>query len=354
MSKRALVRFAAIGLNHGHIYGQVDLLLHAGAEFVSFYASEPDLVAKFAQTYPQARLAASAREILEDGSVHLVVSAGIPCERAPLGIAAMRHGKDYMSDKPGFTTLEQLAAARRAQAETGRIYSVCFSERFGNRATVRAGELVQAGAIGRVVQTIGLGPHRIGLPNRPDWFFRRAQYGGIIADIGSHQVDQFLFFSGSTQVEVVVAQVANFKHPQYPELEDFGEVLLRGDGGSGYIRVDWFTPDGLPTWGDGRLVILGTEGYIELRKYCDIAGRPGGDHLFLVDHTDTHYIDCHDVELPYGRQLIGDIINRTETAMPQAHCFRVSALALQAQAQAQRLGNLMVAEEGEGHVSCSD
>jgi predicted dehydrogenase len=245
-----------------------------------------------------------------------------------------------MSDKPGFTTLEQLAEVRRVQAETGRIYSVCFSERFGNRATVRAGELVQAGAIGRVLQTIGLGPHRIRLPERPEWFFHRDQYGGIIADIGSHQVDQFLFFTGSTQAEVVAAQVANYKYPQYPELEDFGEVLLQGDGGSGYIRVDWFTPDGLPTWGDGRLVILGTEGYIELRKYCDIAGRPGGDHLFLVDHKGTHYVDCHDGELPYGRQLIADIVNRTETAMPQTHCFLASELALQAQAQARRLGNL--------------
>jgi hypothetical protein len=138
----------------------------------------------------------------------------------------------------------------------------------------------------------------------------------------------------------VAAQVANYKYPEYPELEDFGEVILRGNGGTGYVRVDWFTPDGLGTWGDGRVIILGTEGYIELRKYCDIAGRPGGDHLFLVDQEGTHYIDCRDVELPYGRRLIGDIINRTETAMPQAHCFLASELALQAQAQARRLGNL--------------
>jgi len=340
MSTLPTIRFAAIGLNHPHIYGQVDLLLRAGAELVSFYAAEPDLVAAFAQTFPQARLVASPQEILEDESIHLVVSAGIPCERAPLGIAAMRHGKDYMSDKPGFTTLEQLAEVRRVQAETGRIYSVCFSERFWSRATVRAGELVQAGAIGRVVQTVGLGPHRIGLPNRPEWFFRREQYGGIITDIGSHQIEQFLFFTGSTEAEVVAAQVANYRHPQYPELEDFGEALLRGNGGSGYIRVDWFTPDGLPTWGDGRLLILGTEGYIELRKYCDIAGRPGGDHLFLVDHQGVHYVDCRDVELPYGRQLLADIVNRTETAMPQAHCFLASELALRAEAQAQRLGYL--------------
>jgi predicted dehydrogenase len=340
MPEQPTIRFAAIGLNHDHIYGQVNLLLRAGVELVSFYAREPNLVKKFTQTYPQARLARSAEEILEDETIHLVVSAAIPCERAPLGIAAMQHRKDFMSDKPGFTTFDQLAQARQVQAETGRIYSICYSERFENRAAVKAGELVQAGAIGRVVQTIGLGPHRINLPGRPGWFFRREQYGGIIADIGSHQVDQFLFFTGSTQAEVVAAQVANYKYPEYPELEDFGEVILRGNGGTGYIRVDWFTPDGLETWGDGRSIILGTEGYIELRKYCDIAGRPGGDHLFLVDHKGTHYLDCRDVDLPYGRQLIGDIIDRTETAMSQAHCFLASELALQAQTQARRLGNL--------------
>jgi predicted dehydrogenase len=341
MLSQPTIRFAAIGLNHGHIYGQVDALLQAGAEFVSFYAKEPELATKFAEIYPQARLARSTQEILEDETIHLIASAAIPCERAPLGIAVMQHDKDFMSDKPGFTTLEQLAEARRVQAETGRIYSIYFSERLGNRATVKAGELVQVGAIGRVVQTIGLGPHRIGLYARPEWFFRREQYGGIITDIGSHQVDQFLFFTGSTRAEVVAAQVANYKYPQHPELEDFGEVILRGDRGTGYIRVDWFTPDGLPTWGDGRLVILGTEGYIELRKYCDVAGRPGGDHLFLVDQKDTHYIDCSEVELPYGRQLISDVVNRTETAVPQAHCFLASELALQAEAQAQRLGNLV-------------
>jgi|GEM_PF-131211 len=283
------IRFSAIGLSHDHIYGQVNLLLEAGAELVSFYAQEPELVPTFVQTYPQARQARSAQEILEDETVHLIVSAGIPCERAPLGIAAMRHGKDFMSDKPGFTTLEQLAEARRVQAESGRIYSICFSERLQNRAAARAGELVQAGAIGRVVHTVGLGPHRIRLSTRPDWFFRRAQYGGIITDIGSHQVDQFLFFTSSVRAEVVAAQVANYQYPQYPELEDLGEVILQGNGGTGYIRVDWFTPDGLETWGDGRLVILGTEGYIELRKYCDIAGRPGGNHLFLVDQKGTHF-----------------------------------------------------------------
>ena len=340
MVAQPTVRFGVIGINHAHIYGQVNLLLRAGADFVSFYAPEPDLTATFAKTYPQVPLARSAQEILEDPTIHLIVSAGIPCERAPLGLAAMRHGKDYMVDKPGFTMLEQLEEVRRVQAKTGRIYSICYSERFENAATVKAGDLVKAGAIGRVVQTIGLGPHRPNLSTRPPWFFRRSQYGGILCDIGSHQFDQFLYFTGSKTAQILAAQVANYKHPQHPELEDFGDVLLQGDGGNGYVRVDWYTPNGLNTWGDTRLFVLGTEGYIEVRKNTDIAGREGANHLFLVDNKGMHYIDCKNVELPYGRQLLFDIINRTETAMTHEHCFMASELALRAEAQAKRLGYL--------------
>jgi len=340
MTTQPTIRFSAIGLNHNHIYGQTNLLLRAGAELVSFYAPEPELAAQYAQTFPQARAGRSKEEILEDKTIQLVIGAGIPCDRAPLGIEVMRHGKDYMSDKPGFTSLDQLAEARRVQAETGRIYSVCFSERLEVPAAVRAGELVKAGAIGRVVQTVGLGPHRIHPPERPDWFYQKARCGGILTDIASHQVDQFLYYTGSTQAEVVTSQVGNFKNPQHPELEDFGDMVLRGDGGVGYIRVDWYTPQGLGVWGDGRMMIVGTEGYIELRKYIDIAGRPGGNHLFLVDQKGVQYLDCSRVELPYGKQLIADILNRTETALPQAHCFFASQLALEAEARAARLGYL--------------
>jgi predicted dehydrogenase len=323
-----------IGVNHNHIYGMTNLLLEAGGELVSFFAQEDDLAAEYQRRFPQAGRARAANEILEDGTISLVASAAISDERAGVGLAAMRHAKDYLSDKPGFTSLEQLEQARHVQRETGRIYSICYSERFQNRATVRAGELVQSGAIGRPLQTVGLGPHRLNAPTRPPWFFERKRYGGILTDIGSHQADQFLFFTGSTSAEVVASQVANFAHPQYPGLEDFGDMLLRGDRGTGYVRVDWFTPDGLPTWGDGRLTILGSDGFIELRKYVDIGGRSGGDHLFLADQHQTRYVDCSTVELPFGRLLLDDIRNRTETAMPQAHAFLASELALRAELQA--------------------
>jgi len=331
------VKFSVIGLNHGHIYGQCEAVIRNGGQLVSFYAKEPELIAAFTKRHPDAKLARSEKEILEDASIQLVVSASIPADRAPLGIQVMRHGKDFMVDKPGITTLEQLEEVKKAQKETKRIYSIMYSERFENRATVKAGELVKAGAIGNVIQTIGLGPHRLNLKSRPEWFFDKKYFGGIICDIGSHQFDQFLFFTGSTQAQVVASQTGNVHYPQYPNFEDFGDTTVRGNGGTGYIRVDWFTPDGLNTWGDGRLTILGTDGYMELRKNVDIAGHEGGNHLFIVDKKETRYFDCSKDPLPYGQQLLNDIQNRTETAMTQDHCFLATELALKAQKQAQRL-----------------
>jgi len=330
------IRFAAIGLNHSHLNGQIAAVTRGGGELVSFFGKEADLAAAFAKRYPSAKLARSEREILEDPSIQLVVSAAIPNERAPLGIEVMRHGKDFMVDKPGTTTLEQLTEVRRVQAETKRIYSVLI-ERHEHKGTTKAAELVKAGAIGKVIQTVSLGPHRMNPESRPPWFFKRAQYGGILCDLASHHVDQFVFFTGSTEVDIVASQVGNVHHPQYAELEDFGDVMLRGNGGLGYVRVDWFTPGGLGVFGDGRLTILGTDGYIEIRKSIDIAGRPGDSHLFLVDDKSPRYIDCRDVALPYGERLVDDVLNRTETANAQQQTFLAMDVALRAEKDARRV-----------------
>jgi len=334
------VCFAAVGLNHDHIYGMTRALLGAGAELVTFFAAEEGPSAAFQKEFPQAKRAREQAEVLENTSIPLIVSAAIPSERAALGIQAMRHGKDFLCDKPGFTTLAQLAEVRRVRAATKRFYTIYFGERFESPSTIKAGELAASGAIGRVVQTLNLGPHLANVAKRPEWFFKRAHYGGILCDIASHSVDQFLYFTHSTTAEVVAAQVGNFRFPQYPEFEDFGDMILRGDQASGYIRVDWYTPEGLGTWGDCRLFLLGTEGFIEARKNCDLAGRPGGEHLFLCTKEGTRYFDCKEVKLSGGAQLLADFVQRTETAMSQAHVFLASELSLRAEALAQRLGNL--------------
>jgi predicted dehydrogenase len=332
------IKFSVININHSHIYGMVNAVIRGGGQLVSFYAKEPALVAEFSKKYPEAKLARNEKEILEDGSTQLILSSGIPIERAPLGIEVMKHGKDYLVDKPGITSLEQLAEVRRVQKETKRIYCIMYSERLENRATIKAGELVKAGAIGNVIQTIGMGPHQMSLSSRPEWFFDKKYFGGIITDIGSHQFDQFLFFTGSTKADIVASQAGNVHHPQYPKFEDFGDVMVSGNNGTGYIRVDWFTPDGLKTWGDGRLTILGTEGFIELRKNIDIARYSNGNHLYLVNQKETVYMDCNKEPLPFGEQFVNDVINRTETAMPQEHCFLATELALKAQKQARQPG----------------
>jgi predicted dehydrogenase len=329
-----MFRFAAVGIDHGHIFHHVDGLLEAGCEFAGYcpQSSLPDLMEKFQRTYPDApRLERDA--IFDDPSIDIVCTAAIPRDRAGIAVRAMRAGKDAMLDKPGVTSFAQLDEAQRVQRETGRIFSICFSERLCVPAAIKAGYLVADGAIGRVVQTIGMGPHKKGRV-RPDWFWDTSHYGGIITDIASHQIDQFLHYTGSTAGEVVAAQTGNFATPEHLGFEDFGDVLLRSDRGTGYVRVDWYTPDGLGVWGDGRLTILGTDGYIELRKYVDIEGRPGGNHLFMANRSGREYLDCTDVPLEYFDAFVADVRDRSETAMTQAHVFEVCRLSLEAQARA--------------------
>ncbi len=335
------IRFAAIGFEHAHIYGQVKVMLDAGAELVWFHDVDEARVARFQATFPGAQRAERIEQILDDDSIQLVVSAALPNERAPLGIRVMKHGKDYMSDKPAFTDFAQLEEARRAQAETKRIYSVCFSEHVTQKSTIKAGELVQAGAIGQVVQTSGFGPHRLfGAYERPAWTFDRRYFGGIINDLASHQIEQFLYFTNSESAEVVAATVGNFKFREYPNMHDLGDLTLRSSQAVGHIRVDWLTPTGLPVWGDVRLFLIGTEGAIELRKNIDVAGRDGESHLFLVNGDGARYVDCGDTEITYGKDLIADILNRSDTAIPQARCFLASELALRAETMALDLTNL--------------
>ncbi len=331
------IRFSVIGLNHNHIYGMTDALIKGGGKLVSVYAAEPELLKVFTKRFSGVKVAGSEKEILEDSSIQLVASASIPVDRAPLGIRVMKSGKDFMADKPGIVTLEQLAEVRRVQKNTKRIYSIMYSERLGNPTSVQAEVLIRSGAIGKVVQTLGLGPHRMRPSSRPEWFFDPKKAGGILCDIGSHQCDQFLYYTDSKQAEVNFAQTGNFANLKYPEYQDFGDMSVRSPHATGYIRVDWFTPDGLKTWGDGRTFILGTDGYIEMRKYIDIAGREGGNHLLLVNHKETKYYNCSEVYMPYGEQLVNDVINRTETAMTQDHCFLAAELALKAQEMASRL-----------------
>ena len=330
-----------IGIDHRHIFGQLENMLSRGCVCKGWYSpGNPQPMQGFRKRFPDIPRVDDMQVLLNDAQIDMILIASVPSKRAEIAIQSMQAGKDVMTDKPGCTTPEQLAALRECVADTGRIWSIDFSERFEVPAVTRAEQLIAEGAIGKVIQTVGFGPHRLNLTARPDWFFDESQYGGILIDIASHQIDQFLYLTGSRDAEIVSASIGNFANPNHPGLQDFGEILIRSDQASGYLRVDWYTPDALPNWGDGRLTILGSKGYIELRKYVDVAGRDGTDHLFLVNAERCEYIDASDAPLPYFDRLIADVKARTETAMLQDHCFKVMELAIKAQASATRLGTL--------------
>ena len=333
--------FSVVGLDHNHIYGMTNGLLEAGATLRYVYDPDPEKVAAYRRTFPQAQAADSEDQILSDEETRLVAGACVTSERAALGIRVMKAGKDYFTDKAPLTTLEQLADVKKAIAETGRKYGVYFSERLHVEAAVYAGQLIQAGAIGRVVQVIGMGPHRLSAPSRPAWFFEKEKYGGILCDIGSHQIEQFLFYTGAKDAKILNAKIANYNPPEYPELDDFGDATLVADNGAtGYFRVDWFTPDGLSTWGDGRIFLLGTEGYLELRKYVDVARSPEENNVYWVDGKGEHYVNVTGkVGFPFFGEWILDCINRTENAMTQEHTLKAAELCVRAQMQAVDLSN---------------
>lgn len=328
-------KLGVIGIDHGHIFGMLGNMVAQGCTCDAYWTDGPAVTeTKFREVFPHLTKADDRRRILDDPAIKMVLISAVPADRAKFAIEAMEAGKDVMVDKPGCTTLEQLAAIREVQARTGRIWTVNFSERFEVPAVTKAEELVFGGAIGRVIQTVGLGPHKQNLRTRPDWFFDPTRFGGILCDIGSHQIDQFLHFTGSTTATVAHALVENTTMPDHPGFQDFGEIVLRSDKGHGYVRVDWFTPNGLPTWGDGRLFIQGTEGQIELRKYTDI-GRPHvTNNLFLVNGDKNELIPCEDAGLPYFPRLVTDVEDRTETAVSQTHTFTTTELAIQAQMKA--------------------
>ncbi|MDR2429919.1 MAG: Gfo/Idh/MocA family oxidoreductase [Puniceicoccales bacterium] len=331
--------FAAAHLDHGHIYGQCNGLIEAGGTLKWVFDPDAKKVDAFLMRHPKAKVARSLDEILDDKTVRLIAAAAVPNVRGPIGCRVMNAGKDYFTDKTPFTELAQLDEARRVATATGRKYMVYYSERLHTESGMYATDLVQSGAIGKVIHVLGLGPHRLSKASRPAWFFKRKEYGGILCDIGSHQFEQFLTYAGATDATIAHAAVANHANPGTPELEDFGEASLIGDNGvTNYIRVDWFTPDGLSTWGDGRIVILGTKGTIELRKYLDIAREQTTDHIYIADAGgERHLAVAGKVGYRFFGELILDILNRTEKAMTQAHAFKAAELCLLAQAKAKWL-----------------
>jgi len=328
--------FSVTGLDHGHIFGQTNGLIDAGGTLKLVYDPDPKKVADFLERYPQATAVDSLDGILEDDESVCVASASVPCDRAPLGVKVLKSGKHYFTDKSPFTTLEQLDEVKQVVAETGKKYMCYYSERLHNESSMKATELIEEGAVGDVLQVINLAPHRLSRDARPRWFFEKDKYGGLLTDIGSHQFEQFLTFTGAKDGVINYARVANFTVPDEPGLEDFGEVSMTTDtGASCYFRTDWLTPDGLRAWGDGRCFVLGSKGTLEIRKYLSVARDEPGNKIFLVDNESETEIDCDGTTgFPFFNNLVLDFLNGTETAMTQEHTFKAAELSMIAQKMA--------------------
>lgn len=328
--------FAAVGLAHGHVNNMCCGMIEAGATLAYVYDENPALVEGFLKKFPGVTVAKSYEEILANPKIELIVSADIPSHRAAVAIKAMKSGKDAFIDKAPFLTLSELDEVKRVSEETGKKLFVSYSEFMHNEAAVFAKQLIDRGVIGKVCHVDIFAPHRLNPPSRPDWFWSREDTGGVLIDIGSHQFLQFLAYSGCNNATVDSARVKNYFNKNHPGLDDFGDATLTAENGiTGYVRIDWLSPAGIQTWGDGKVVILGSDGYIELRKNCDIG---------KTKVTDTVYVCTEDgvfsdsvatkVGFPYFSALICDSRNGTDTAMSKELTYNAIELAIKAQMMA--------------------
>ena len=336
--------FSVIGLNHGHIYGQVKGLLDTGQwRLKHVFAAEDDLRQGFLARYPDVIAAETVSQILEDGEVELIASAAINADRGPLAVQALDAGKHVFVDKPCATTLDQLEAVKAAVARSGKKWFAFFGEMVTHVGVTWVRQEMEKGNLGKPIHFMGLGPHMLRIKGRPDWMFSRERYGGILNDIASHQIAQFAYWMMQDPIPQF-SRVGNLHHPQTPEFEDFGDAMLTGSkGGTGYIRADWFTPEGLPTFGDIRQQLITTEAYVEHRKTLDIGdagGGRGGKLIVTRNNRGPEIVDLSGMRMSFFEDLTRDVEQGTETAIPFDLSYKASRAILELQAHAVRLGPL--------------
>ena len=328
------LRIGVIGAEHPHLFTIVEPLLELGATTVAHSVGS----GMWPDAYRGWRTDSDERSpdgVLDDPSIDLIVTADVPSKRGPIAAEALRRSKNVLADKPGVTTIEHLDAVVAASTASSARWWVLFSERFEHPAVIEAVRMARSGELGEIVHVTGLGPHSLGADTRPDWFWDMAATGGILVDLASHQVDQFLAVTGATSgsVSVVAAAAGNAAVPQHPGFEDVGHIVLACDGVVGHHRVDYLTPAGLGAWGDPRLTIVGTRATAEVRAVIDVAGTPGGEHLIVVDAEGTRRVD----DLPPARwavDLLADLFDDGERFMARNHSAAVSRLTLEAQRSA--------------------
>ncbi len=333
------MRFAVIGLSHAHIFSMTESILGVpGVACGGFCPEDTPVGVGFAGRF--ADLPRRSRDdLLGDPAIDLVLCADVNGLRGSVLVAALEAGKHVFVDKPPVTTLEQLDAVQRAAEASGKLFFVYFGERLENPLPIKARQLVREGRIGRTVNYIGLGPHKLSIEHRPAWMFDPELYGGILNDIAVHQVELFRWLTGE-RVARFRSRVGNFATPQHPTFQDFGDTWFEGEGGTaGYVRVDWFTPDALPTWGDIRQMLVGSEGTLELRNNINIGSADPKPVLLLATRGSVpEAVDVADVDVGWAAQLVADVRDGVNRLMPHEETFAALRTVLSMQQQAERAG----------------
>lgn len=336
-----MMKFAVIGLNHGHIYGQVEgLLTIPGATCAGFHAAEDDLAAQFSQRYPHIPRR-SQRDLLNDKSIDLITSASINSEKGGLAVDVLNAGKHFFVDKPPLTTLEHVAAVKAALQSSRKMMFVFYGERMSCQFDIRAKQLIEEGAIGEVVHVMGLGPHRLNPASRPAWFLDPAQHGGTLNDIASHQVEWFVWITGQ-RIKSFSSRVGHFNNNSPATFEDFADATITGENGvTGYIRVDWLTPDKSPIWGDIRGLIVGTKGTIEIRRTINLAAKDDADRtgLMLMTTNDIppHRVDCRNILIEWPTQIANSLKQNRNLLLDHDTLLHVMEMSVKMQQQATRV-----------------
>lgn len=336
MSSQSSLSIAAIGMAHEHIYGQVRMLVAQGARLVGCYDADPEPCRKLLAEYPQAKIAQTEEELLNDPAVEVIVTAAVPSERANIGLRALAQGKHVFTDKPGIINQAQLSALKEATRNSGKKYLIYYQMR---RAPLvwEMVRRIRSGDIGKVVQVMSVCPHRCGADARPDWFFDLARSGSILMDIGVHHLDLHLLFTGQARGNLRYARMDCVRFTEYEGFYDYGEALFEYAGGSitGSFRLDWLSPDGLNAHGDGRFLVLGSEGYLDYRPSVELAGRVGKGHLFVVNQRESLALSPADVApTTFSADLYQDFVDGGEKSMIQESIFNTAEMLLEAESEA--------------------
>ena len=299
------IKFAAIGLDHAHIFGMIARGSTRRRQLVAFHATDPAQIADFSKKFRDVKLA-SEDEILNDKSIQLVAGAPIPDLRAPLGIRVMKAGKDYLADKPGITSLKQLADVRKAVKETGRKFAIMYSERLEVRSAVYAGELIKQGAIGRVVQTVNLAPHRVNAPSPSRLVLRQ---GALRRHPLRHRLAPGRSIPLLHQQHEGQGRRRADRQRRVSAVPEVRRLRRHGDGrqrrhrlrARRLVHARWTCRPGA-TAGCSSSAPRATSSCASTST--SPRDSKGGNHLYIVDKKQARYIDCKNVQLPFGPQFV--------------------------------------------------